>query len=85
MLSGRHQGGAQAARVSCTSCGRQWFGATVAEGLAVLGHCPRCGGEIAFAPEQAAGAAGDRRSELIAAGVQPWQVLGRPTSWDCGH
>ena len=61
--------------VSCTSCERRWYSATLAEGLRSVGHCPRCGGELRFA-----GQAGPTQSEDPAAtsGVAPHLVLGVP-------
>src|SRR3954452_15422737 len=37
------------AAVTCTSCERTWNSASMAEGLRLLGACPRCGGELSFA------------------------------------
>ena len=34
--------------VSCTGCGFAWNSAVMAEGLRLLGSCPKCGGELAF-------------------------------------
>ena len=68
------------ARVSCQDCGRSWFGPTAAHGLSVLGQCPRCGGSLRFRDEpaeDAVGAGASAEPEL----VQPWQVLGTPSSW----
>ena len=65
--------------VHCTGCGFAWYGRTTAHGLSVIGHCSRCGGALQFhdavqAPERPAEHAAD-------AELQPWQVLGSPTSW----
>ena len=41
--------------VSCTGCHFAWNSATMAEGLRLLGSCPKCGGGLAFrdaAPEE---------------------------------
>lgn len=40
--------------VSCSGCGFGWNSAAMAEGLRLLGSCPKCGGELVFntaAPE----------------------------------
>jgi hypothetical protein len=40
--------------VSCSGCGFAWNSATMAEGLRLLGSCPKCGGVLEFgsrAPE----------------------------------
>ncbi len=63
--------------VSCTECGFAWYGRTAAHGLSVIGRCPRCRGALHFhgaAVEPDPSESGD-------SDVQPWQVLGPPTSW----
>lgn len=61
--------------VSCTSCGRSWHSASMAEGLRLLGVCPRCKGDLEFrdapAPPAAAPPAGAEQ-------VAPHLVLGLP-------
>lgn len=63
-------------RVRCVSCERQWHSATMADGLRLVGACPRCGGKLlwagpaeAYVPEVPAG-----RKQLSA----PHLVLGPP-------
>lgn len=76
------------ARVSCGDCLFAWYGATAAHGLSVLGHCPRCGGQLHFHDEPAVvpdpvarrPITGARREHALA-GVEPAQVLGTPLSW----
>lgn len=34
--------------VSCSQCQRGWNSAAMAEGLALLAVCPRCGGDLTF-------------------------------------
>jgi hypothetical protein len=34
--------------VTCRGCRFTWHSAVMAEGLAALGSCPRCGGELEF-------------------------------------
>ena len=64
--------------VTCTACARAWNSASMAEGLRLLGACPRCRGELSFrdtepgvAPPLAAAPAGG-------ATVAPHLVLGIP-------
>ena len=64
-------------RVRCDSCAFEWFGATVAHGLRIVGSCPRCSGSLTFLDGDG-GAAPDERTMDIA----PAAVLGTPTSWD---
>ena len=68
-------------RVRCTGCDFRWYGLISAHGLAVLGHCPRCSGELEFTGDHAEddAAAVDRAADE--AGLQPWEVLGTPVSW----
>jgi hypothetical protein len=35
--------------VRCTACGADWRSAAMAEGLRLIGSCPKCGGVLAFA------------------------------------
>ncbi len=65
--------------VHCTDCGFAWYGRTAAHGLSVIGRCSRCGGSLQFHGEVQAPERADAN-----AGLQPWQVLGPPTSW-AGH
>ncbi len=37
--------------VSCTGCGFAWNSAAMAEGLRLLGSCPKCSGELSFRSE----------------------------------
>ena len=74
------------ARVLCDGCGFLWYGATAAHGLSIIGHCPRCGGNLHFRDEPAGSAdvvAGqvDERPEPGQL-VEPAQVLGAPQTWD---
>jgi hypothetical protein len=60
--------------VSCTSCSRSWNSASMAEGLRLLGTCPRCGGSLTFRDEPAAAPA----APAAAPAVAPHLVLGIP-------
>ena len=65
--------------VRCGDCGFEWHGEISADGLRVLGHCPRCEGKLQFRDERPAGASdADSQAE---GEQQPWQVLGTPYSW----
>lgn len=59
--------------VTCAGCQRVWNSASMAEGLRLLGACPRCGGPLTFAEAAAVEAA-----EPAAAPVAPHLVLGFP-------
>ena len=59
--------------VSCGTCQRSWNSASMAEGLKLLGACPRCGGTLSFADASPAEA-----PERSTAPVAPHLVLGFP-------
>ncbi len=42
------------AKVTCKSCGFDWFGSTAAHALRTVGSCTRCRGELVFHEELAA-------------------------------
>ena len=63
--------------VSCTDCGFAWNSTTMAEGLHLLGSCPKCGGGLHFrrpVPDDAAPAGRLERAPAVA----PHLVLGLP-------
>lgn len=62
--------------VSCTVCARIWNSASMAEGLRLLGACPRCGGALEFADSQRARA--DQATGPAADTLAPHLVLGIP-------
>jgi hypothetical protein len=64
--------------VRCSSCEFAWNSAAMAEGLRVLGSCPKCGGELAFRGEPAAAVAADRSERVVPARTAPHLVLGIP-------
>jgi len=39
--------------VACSDCGRTWNSQSMVEGLRLLGACPRCGGHLDFAEDDA--------------------------------
>lgn len=74
-----------AARVHCEGCGFAWYGEGSAHGLSVIGHCPRCGGELRFVavPELAAAqeASAGEPDGARQAPIAPSRVLGVPLGW----
>ncbi len=63
----------------CERCGFEWHGHIAVHGLRVIGHCPRCQGTVRFRDEPASVARLEERQQEE--DVQPWQVLGTPSSW----
>ena len=61
------------ARVTCTDCGFEWFGATAAHALRVVGVCAQCRGELRFSDELT-----DPANLEPAADVPAHLVLGTP-------
>jgi hypothetical protein len=64
--------------VSCTNCERTWNSASMAEGLRLMGACPRCGGGLAFASDETAPTPLERLTPAEAVSVAPHLVLGIP-------
>jgi hypothetical protein len=71
--------------VTCKSCARTWNSAAMAEGLQLLGACPRCGGELEFddrarrvTRDQPADAASAPAGDPATPEVAPHLVLGIP-------
>ena len=64
--------------VTCSGCQRAWNSASMAEGLRLLGACPRCGGELLFAADESAESALGRLTPEDAVAVAPHLVLGIP-------
>jgi hypothetical protein len=62
--------------VECGSCHRSWNSASMAEGLRLLGACPRCGGALTFAEAEKKAEADV--PERPTAAVAPHLVLGIP-------
>jgi hypothetical protein len=69
--------------VSCLSCAYEWHSEAMADGLRLLGSCPRCGGELSFAspaPEAITVDVDMQRAEAL--GSRPASmVLGMPRGW----
>jgi hypothetical protein len=62
--------------VRCTRCEFTWNTPAMAEGLRVLGSCPKCKGELEFRDGAVAPAAARRRDTDVSAA--PHMVLGIP-------
>jgi hypothetical protein len=61
--------------VTCQGCHFTWHSEAMAEGLRLMGRCPRCGGELAFHAE--VGAAAMPEAERVRVD-DPARVLGIP-------
>lgn len=59
----------------CLDCSFAWHSPLMADGLRLLGSCPKCGGTLEFAP---APAAADTAPAEGASGLAPHLVLGVP-------
>ena len=66
-------------RVQCDDCCFAWYGASAADGLRVVGQCPKCGGHLEFLASDAPASEFAMSDKL--ATVSPAAVLGLPTSW----
>ena len=67
--------------VRCTQCGFAWNSTAMAEGLRLLGACPKCGGELAFRTDDGAAGAGAGTGGTAGGGrgeTPPHLVLGLP-------
>jgi len=65
-------------RVQCDDCCFAWYGASAADGLRVVGACPKCGGHLEFLVADELDEVDDYDN---LASVSPASVLGLPTSW----
>jgi hypothetical protein len=68
--------------VACTSCDRTWMSASMAEGLRLLGRCPRCGGTLKFASDASGEPATAKVAPEQADSMAPHLVLGIPRRFD---
>ncbi len=59
--------------VSCTVCGFAWNSAVMAEGLRLLGSCPKCDGRLEFGSD-----APPAQDERLVGPQAPHLVLGIP-------
>ncbi|MFL5846868.1 MAG: hypothetical protein ACJ762_19470 [Solirubrobacteraceae bacterium] len=64
--------------VSCTSCDRTWNSASMAEGLRLVGRCPRCGGVLQFAADEQPPSPLAQLAPADAVALAPHLVLGIP-------
>ena len=60
--------------VRCSDCGFAWNSAAMAEGLRLLGSCPKCGGALEFRGDSPAASL----EPAAATGTAPHLVLGIP-------
>lgn len=65
--------------VRCDGCEFAWYGASAADGLHILGACPRCGGPLVFLDHTGSSAVPAVPERLRT--VAPAAVMGTPTSW----
>jgi len=63
--------------VTCDDCDRVWNSATLADGLRLIGSCPRCGGSLTF-HDQSADAPSESTPPAGQVRVAPHLVLGIP-------
>ena len=61
--------------VHCSGCRFEWHSRAMAEGLALLGSCPKCGAELSFAETEPAHRAAESTKMDVRA---PHLVLGVP-------
>jgi hypothetical protein len=65
--------------VSCSGCGFTWNSDAMAEGLRLLGSCPKCGGALLFRADAPDPPRASRTAPLASeGGVAPHLVLGIP-------
>ena len=66
--------------VRCSGCEFKWNSPAMAEGLRILGHCPKCSGELVFAGDAAPAATPAEPVErfVTARSTAPHRVLGIP-------
>jgi hypothetical protein len=64
--------------VSCDDCGFHWNSTTMAEGLRLLGSCPKCGGVLRFRADADTGVPTGSMRPTRATRVAPHLVLGLP-------
>jgi ssDNA-binding Zn-finger/Zn-ribbon topoisomerase 1 len=64
--------------VRCTSCEFTWNTPAMAEGLRVLGACPKCRGALEFRDDAAGGRADIETPDADVSSAAPHMVLGIP-------
>ncbi len=66
--------------VHCSGCEFRWNSRAMAEGLRLLGSCPKCGGALSFADDAAAAPAAPDAERITAPAPEtaPHLVLGIP-------
>jgi uncharacterized paraquat-inducible protein A len=64
--------------VRCLDCDRHWNSVAMAEGLAAIGSCPRCGGTLEFRETAQSSAASVATASDACGDLAPHLVLGIP-------
>ena len=64
--------------VSCSGCGFTWNSDAMAEGLRLLGSCPKCGGALLFRTDAPEAPRASRVTSERSGAVAPHLVLGIP-------
>ena len=64
--------------VSCSGCGFRWNSDAMAEGLRLLGSCPKCGGALLFRTGEPEPPRASRTEARSSDAVAPHLVLGIP-------
>lgn len=64
--------------VTCTGCDRAWNSASMAEGLRLMGACPRCGGSLKFASDEGPASALEQAEPADSSPIAPHMVMGIP-------
>jgi hypothetical protein len=68
--------------VHCVSCAYEWHSEAMADGLRLIGSCPRCDGELSFAAPAPVAIAVDAAMERAATDSRtPGMVMGVPRGW----
>ena len=79
MASGREAlSMSRAPAVACSGCGFTWNSATMAEGLRLLGSCPKCDGTLVFRAKTQHEPEGAPAAPAAATIEAPHLVLGIP-------
>jgi hypothetical protein len=69
--------------VHCVACAYEWRSEAMADGLRLIGSCPRCGGELAFAAPASVAVPRDTPAQIAADvdGRPAHMILGMPRGW----
>ncbi len=67
--------------VTCLDCGFAWRSRAMADGLRVIGSCPKCRGHLRFAEAEPPAPAPEAPAPEPARSAAPHLVLGVPRRW----